>query len=325
MVIVESMDNSSSSSQQNTNLGQVGERCENIHCESGSICALNSLNEQVCLAVSGEVCRSNTDCLSSLCINSLCSSNSSGNTGSIVSPLSSREVVTIYCWNGSSWVSKYNLPQGLNPDRISSYGHELLAIMKASNQVYLYNGMNWRSLTTTFTSPGQLVDGVIANGNIYLAYILSTGQTSIFQLSNGNLTTISTPTSCTGQHIVVKSINVSPTGQFYLVGTISGGSSMLFTQGPGYSCFTTLGNAELSSVNTSGYAIANQCSVVFGNTRYDNVCNITSLTIDNTNVLWYISNLRLYQGNNILSTNNFISSRTQVYTSQDGICTYTPL
>lgn len=321
-LIVESTDGSSSSGnlKQKTNLGRVGERCENLHCSPGSICSINSSNEQVCLAVSGSTCQNNIECLSGLCSNGVCVSNNSGTP--IVPP--STETTIIYCWNGSSWISKYNLPQGLNPDRISSYGNELLAITKANNQVYLYSGTSWRSITSTFTSPGQLVDGVIANGNIYLVYMLSTGQTSIFQLINGSLTTISTPGACTGQHIIIKSINVSPTGQFYLVGTISGSPSILYTQPPGYSCFTTLGNADLASVNASGYAIGSQCSVVFGNTRFDNVCNLTSLTIDNTNIPWYISNLNIYQGRNVVYINNYISPRTQVYNSQDGICIYTP-
>lgn len=317
-----------------TQYAQVGQRCESIPCAPGLICGTSSNGEKICMGLQGSSCRNTSDCAGSLvCNGGICAI-------PLVPPSNQTHV---YSWNGSTWVIRYTLPQGITPTRISASGNTLLAIstLTSPGLVYYYNGNTWINLSAYYNAPGNLVDGTIANGNIYLVYRNLSGTTTIYQVTNfangsgATLITLTDPVTTSSQPISINQIAVSPfNGDIFISGTIPGNSQvMIFRKAVNTSAFSLVTSGTNISTNPSGYAFSSGSSIIYvneinssGSNRVDGVSNILNLAVDNSNTIWYITNGQLYRQNQTIPppTGVPVSNASYVYYSvMDGISFFT--
>lgn len=312
-------------------LSQRHEVCTTTPCAVGLVCVRTAAGENRCLSTNGQPCFINEDCASGLCQGGVCIT-------STTLPAPPGNSTTIYCWNGSSWVGRVTIPAGITFNRIVAANGRLLGI-STTGQVYVWNGNGWQNISSTFASPGLLIDGTItSNGTIYLVYRLNNGQTALYTVQNNvlvpvNLATGGLQNSITGQTIQISEIAVDSMGDIFLVGTTSGGQVSIYRANPGQTTYTplTVGRNIYVFPNRNGnnFAFSEGSSIlVIGdtNTRQDNVLSpITGVVVTPTNEIWYISNNQIYRNGTPVPTPVPVNPSTRLfYSPTDGVCFFTP-
>lgn len=320
-------------------VGQRYDICTNLICGAGLSCSpIQGQNEPRCLSILDRPCLVNQDCVSGYC--------EIGNLGhgvcrpSGLNPPSNG--TQIYCRQNGNWVVRITIPMGLVFSRISSSGDRLLAISTNTNKLYLWQNGQWQEINS-FTPPGMIVDGVITNVNdnyvIWLVYRLTSGQTALYRLTNGNITPLTSNTGglqrvSTGEVILIREIDVHPTGEIYLVGTINGGQVSIFQRNVNAEVYSQLTPGENIYVmpfrSPNSFAFSSGSSIlVLGNnsTRQDNIVgNITDIVVTPDNQIWYITNNQLYTNGQLVNTPVTINSTTRIFysTQEATVCLFTP-
>lgn len=322
-------------------LAQRHELCNTDICAPGLVCVpICGQNDRRCLSVVGQECLVDQDCASSFCYrktqgqNGICQ-NPGPTPGPIPGPIG---ITQIYCRQGEVWIARITIPVGITFTRITSSNGRLLGISTQTNQIYLWNGSSWQNISSSFTAPGTLVDGVIVGQDIWLVYRLPSGQTALYRLSNNVLSPINPLTGglqtiSSGQFIEIQEIAVHPSGEIYIVGRVSNGQITIYRKAPTATYYTPITIGEnifvISTRSGENFAFTSGGSIlILGDnaTRQDNIVGpITDLVITSDNQIWYIANNQLYRNGVLIATPVPINSSTRIfYSTTEGVCIFTP-
>lgn len=324
-------------------IAQRHEICNTDICAPGLICtSISGQSDRRCLSALDQTCLVDQDCASGFCQRKTQGQNGvcrNPGTMPMPTPMPTPSGATqIYCRQGESWVARITIPMGLVFNRITSSNGRLLGISTQTNQIYLWTGSSWQNISTSFTAPGTLVDGVIVGNDIWLVYRLSSGQTALYRLSNNVLTPINTSTGglqtiATGQVIDIQEIAIHPNGDIFLVGRTNGGQVTIYRKAATATFYTPVTVGQhifvVDTRNADNFAFTSGSSILFlgdNATRQDNIVGpVTDLVVTADNQIWYIAGNQLFRNGQQIATPVTINATTRLfYSTTEGVCFFTP-
>lgn len=316
-------------------LGQRHDPCNQVGCGSGLICTtVSGQNIPRCLSDVGELCSVDTDCATGLCYRPT-------GTGTCRSSNTSVAPTTrLYYFTGSEWIPRLQVPMGLVLNRVASSGGTLIGVSTASNQLYLWDGSSWA--TVSIPSPGRLVDATLVNGTIWAVYTISSGQTAVYTISQGRIEAAfaasgGIATSPSGNSIQIASIEVTPDGTVFIVGSTSGSMSMVYRQRPDETTYSPISLAThvvtMAGRSSNDFAFASGSSIlVLGsvNRRQDEIAGrVVDVVVTPDYTIWYITQeidtYILWRDGVRQMAPIVLSSQSRLYYSHtDGVSIFTP-
>ena len=321
-------------------ISQRHESCIDAVCGAGLVCTQIG-NDRRCLSVLDQTCLIDQDCASGFCQIKMTGQGGVCRNPTPIPPSPMPGTGTqIYCRHGDNWITRTTLsiPAGLTFTRITSSNGRLLGISRQTNQVFIWNGSFWQDISSTFTAPGTLIDGVIVGNDAYLVYRLPSGQTALYRLTNGVLSPIN-PSSGglqstnTGQVIDIEEVAVHPSGDIFLVGRVPNGQVTIFRRSGTSTVYQPISAGQhiflISGRDANNFAFSSGSSILIlgdNSTRQDNINSpVTTLAVTPDNQLWYISGNQLFHNGQHVVAPVVINSTTRLlFTTGEGLCIFTP-